>query len=403
MSKKNVCVLFGGRSVEHEISMITAIQYIEAMDRELYNVIPVYIAHSGKWYMGDKLLNKQFYRKLPSCLSEVDEVTLLPDPTVQGLTVVRSAASGLLSRFKKPEVVPVDVYVPAFHGTYGEDGCIQGLLELADAAYASCDVLSSAVAMNKYICKVIAGHHDVPVLPSRLVTRDEFRANVSETRTKVLNSEGLGNYPLFIKPVHLGSSIGIGKATSDAELDAALAEVFKYDDTAIVEPCVKDIMEINISVMDSEDLTASVTEIPVGTDGVLSYEDKYLKEGAGKKGKLQGAQESQGMASLSRSIDPEHLSDDIKKVVTGYALKLAKILGASGVGRFDFIVNNSDGSIYFNELNPIPGSFAFYLWEKSKPPVIYPQLINKMIDRALERKANKAQYEKDTGFKALFN
>lgn len=402
MSKKNIAVIFGGRSVEHEISMISGIQLVEAMDRELYNPIPVYIAHSGKWFTGDQLLDKQFYRGLPNCLENLDEVTLIPNPEAGGLTILKSANTSFLSSLssKKEKVIPVDVYIPAFHGTYGEDGCIQGLFEMADAAYAGSDVLASAVAMDKSIAKYVAAQNGIPVLPSVLISKNEFQTSVSKTRSKIIETEGLSEFPLFIKPVHLGSSIGISKANNEQELDAGLVQVFRYDDKAIIEPCVVDIMEINISILDTtEKRIASVTEIPVGTDGVLSYEDKYLQNSGGKKG---APSESQGMANLSRVIDPQDLDPNIKERVQEYALKFAEVINSSGVGRYDFIIDTSTNKVYFNELNPIPGSFSFYLWEKSKPPVIYTQLINRLIDRAIDRKASLASYEKDTGFKALF-
>lgn len=400
-NKKNLAILFGGRSVEHEISVISALQLIEAVDREKLNPIPVYIAHSGRWYTGSELLNKNFYRGLPACLDTLTEVTLLPRPGVAGLTVLNSSSSLFKRLFcNKEAIIPVDLFIPAFHGQFGEDGCIQGLLELADMAYAGSDVLASAVAMNKAICKAVASYHGIPVLPFTLAYKHEATSGFDRLRKRILNTPGLENFPLFIKPCHLGSSIGISRAKNEQELNAALAGVFKYDEQAIIEPCVVNIMEVNVSVLDGEQRIASVTEIPVGTEGVLSYEDKYMQPGAGKKGKAQNAGE--GMAGLSRIIDPKDLAADIKATVTEYALKLSEVLGSSGVGRFDFIVDTATGKIYFNELNPIPGSFSFYLWEKSKPPVFYTQLINRLVERALDRKAALASYSKDTGFKALF-
>jgi D-alanine-D-alanine ligase len=401
VNKKNICVLFGGRAVEHEISMISGLQLIEALDTELYSVVPVYIAHSGKWYTGKELLKKDFYKGLPGCLNNLKEVTLLPKPGIGGLTVLNSPGTSSISKiFSKAEtVIPVDVFIPSFHGQFGEDGCIQGLFEIADVTYAGSDVLASSVAMNKAVCKAVAAQHGIPVLPFAIVTKSESAKGFAALKEKIIATPGLGEFPLFIKPNHLGSSIGISKVKSLADIDGALAGVFKYDEQAIVEPCVNDIMEINVSVIDGKELTASVVEIPVGTGGVLSYEDKYLK-GGGKKGKQQA--QSEGMAGLTRVIDPKDLDPEIKNSVTNYALKLSSVLGSSGVGRYDFIVDTAKNKIYFNELNPIPGSFSFYLWEKSKPPLIYPQLLNRIIDRAIQKKASLSSFEKDTGFKALF-
>lgn len=400
-NKLSICVLFGGRAVEHEISLISGLQLIEALDTELYTIVPVYIAHSGKWYTGKELLKKEFYRGLPSCLEKLTEVTVLPKPGVGGLTVLNSANSSFMSRVfaSGDETIKVDVFIPAFHGQYGEDGSIQGLFEMADVTYTGSNVISSAVAMDKAVCKSVAAQHGIPVLPFIIATKAEASKGLGALRNKIMSSEGLQSFPLFIKPNHLGSSVGIARAKTPEELDAALAGVFKYDEQAIIEPCVTNIMEVNVSVLDGKTRTASVVEIPVGTEGILSYEDKYIR-GGGKKGK---AAQSSGMASLSRVIDPQDLDPKIKEAVIGYALKLSDVLGSSGVGRFDFIVDTAANKIYFNELNPIPGSFSFYLWEKSKPPVIYTELLNRIIERAIQRKADLSAYEKNTGFKALFN
>lgn len=395
----NIAVLFGGRSVEHEISIITALQLIEAIDSSRYNIIPVYISHQGKWYTGKELLQKSFYRGLPACLNELPEVTILPKPGVGGLTVLDSKESLLKNLFRKEATIAVDVFIPAFHGQFGEDGCVQGLLEMADAAYAGSDVMSSAVAMNKAVCKAVAAHYNIPVLPFTTASKSELAAKgLAAVRSRILETTGLEQFPLFVKPCHLGSSIGISRAKDSAELDAALAGVFKYDEIAIIERCVTAIMEVNVSVLGTKPPVVSVVEIPVGTEGVLSYEDKYLK-GGGKKGKMEA---SEGMAGLTRSIDPQHLDTKIKETIRGYALQLYEALGNSGVARFDFIIDTATDTIYFNELNPIPGSLSFYLWEKSHPPVIYTELLDRMIARALDRKNESKSLARDTGFKALF-
>ena len=276
-TKKNICVMFGGRCVEHEIALISGLQLIEAMDRELYNPIPVYIAQSGKWYTGTELLKRDFYRGLPQCLESLQEVTVLPKPGINGLTKIgkKSFLSSLFGS-QSDDVIPVEATIPSFHGTFGEDGCIQGVFEMAEIPYASSNVLASAVAMDKSVMKAVSAYYDIPILPSILISKKEFKKDLASTRSKILATPGLEKFPLFIKPNHLGSSIGISKVTNEQELDSGLSKVFQYDSTAIVEPCIIDIMEINISVLDAEEQIASVTEIPVGTDGVLSYEDKYM-------------------------------------------------------------------------------------------------------------------------------
>ncbi len=206
---------------------------------------------------------------------------------------------------------------------------------------------------------------------------------------------GLQHFPLFVKPCHLGSSIGISIANDLPSLNAALAKVFRYDDEAIIEPCVTKLLEINVAVMDGEPPLASVVEIPIASEQALTYEDKYLRNNS----KVSGG--SQGMAGLTRLIDPKDLDPAIKQKVTDYALKAFQLLGCSGVGRFDFIFDLSSNQLYFNELNPIPGSLSYYLWEKSQPPLLYTELIHRLIANAQCRKAQRLALQRDLGFKAL--
>lgn len=402
MSKTKVAVVFGGRSNEHEISIITANEIINAFDKTKFEIIPVYIDIKGRWFTGKELLDKNFYKGLPDCLSKVTQVTLLPIPETKGLTVLnKKNLLGILAA--KEEVIDVDVFFPAFHGQFGEDGCIQGLFEMADFAYTGCDVTASAIAMNKFHCKAILSSQGIPVLPSVVVTKEAAQRNFSKARDSVLNSKELGAFPYFVKPVNLGSSIGIGKANDQAGLDAALAKVFQYDTEAIVEPFVSSRMEVNVSIRDtSEGAVASVTEIPVASGDALSYEDKYLRGGS-KKAKGPGAAPSaQGMASLSRVIDPQDLQAEYKNGVINNALKAYDLLGCSGVVRFDFMIDSSLGNFYFNELNPLPGSLAHYLWQACSPKVLYPKLLDDMIIAALKTKELKQSLVKDMGFKALF-
>jgi D-alanine-D-alanine ligase len=269
------------------------------------------------------------------------------------------------------------------------------MLEMANAAYTGCDVTSSAMAMNKYDCKIFLHGHSIPVLPSAIVSRASAISDLKNVQKEILSTPGLEEFPLFIKPCHLGSSIGISVANDLSGLNAGLAKAFKYDHKAIVEPCVTELMEINVAVLDGEPLMASVVEIPVASSQSLTYEDKYLRGGNKSAGP------AQGMASLTRVIDPQDLDPAIKQQVQGYALKAFKALGCSGVGRFDFIYDVSKEALYFNELNPIPGSLAFYLLEKSHPPLLYTHVIDRMIERALERKIERLSLQRDIGFRAL--
>lgn len=402
--RKTVAVMFGGRSTEHEISVITALQVLEAMDTVKYNAIPVYIAPSGKWYTGDPLLKREFYRGMPGTLADAQEVTLLPVPGVGGLTILpnKSKKSGFALFGKKEEseeVIPVDIFFPSFHGSFGEDGCIQGLLELADVAYTGSDLLSSAIAMSKYHCKKFLESHGIPVLPSVLLSRDGMKpgGDLSGLRNQVLSTEGFDKFPLFIKPANLGSSIGIAKATDNASLDSAILQAFKYDHQVIVEPCLDKKLEINVSIMDDVEPKTSVVEIPVSeAGGELTYEDKYIRSGGKKGGQL-----SQGMAGLSRVIDPTDLDPTTKSNAQEWALKAFKHIGCGGVARIDFMLDLNTNQLYFNEINPLPGSLAFYLWSNSKPSVLFTDLINTMLDRAVFTKQKKSGLVREIALNAL--
>jgi D-alanine-D-alanine ligase len=392
MKKKNLAVLFGGRSVEHEISVITALQLINVLDVTQYNIIPVYIAQTGRWYVGDNLLQKNFYRRLPSSLKEVQEVALIPIAGSKGLTYLNSRRSS-------NDILPIDIYFLAFHGTYGEDGCIQGMLEMADATYTGCGVLPAALGMNKYQCKTMLGAAGIPVLPAALIDRRDAQKSLAGVREQIFATPGLEQLPLFVKPCNLGSSIGIGVAKDERTLNACLVNTFRYDSHAIVEPCVKDLLEINVSVLEDDEIIASVIEMPVSLSGVLTYEEKYLRDDGSKK---TGGNESQGMASLSRVIDPQDLNPELKAAAIEYAKKAFKVLGCSGVSRIDFIIDTNADRLYFNEINTLPGSLSFYLWIKSNPPVIYTDLLNRIIRQAEKRQVTKLALKRQEGMRALF-
>lgn len=387
---KTIAVMFGGCSAEHEISIITALQAISAIDTLKYNIVPIYIHPNGRWYTGKPLFSRSFYKQLPDALTQLELVTLLPDPTIGG--IVR-----LNDRSSFPEaVIPIDIYFPFFHGQYGEDGCVQGLLEMANVAYTGCNVYASTVAMNKYFCKHILRSHGIPTLPTILVKRKDAPQSLQELQSLINSMQEPYNFPLFVKPCYLGSSIGISIANDLAELHAALAKAFRYDEEALIEPCITQLMEINIAILDGKPPRPSVVELPVASGQALTYEDKYLRGGGKKSGS-----DSHGMASLTRLIDPQNLEPSLKNQVINYAMQAFQILGCSGTGRFDFMVDLSTGNLYFNELNPLPGSLSFYLWEKSTPPLLYTELIETCIAQAEQRHHAKLSLQKNLGFKAI--
>lgn len=388
-SRIRVAVLYGGRSAEHEISVITALQAMKAIDTSLYQIIPVYVGLNGKWYTGDPLLRKSFYRRIDEAL--LQEVTFLPNPQMKGLVPLSNQKIHLQA------LIPIDVCLMAFHGQFGEDGCVQGLLELADIPYTGCGVLASAMAMHKHHCKIFLQSHGIPVLPSIVIKREEAMKDLQAVYQRIYQTAGLEKFPLFVKPCHLGSSIGISRTENEMELGAALAKAFRYDDEALVEPCIHELMELNVAVLEGDPPIASVVEIPLSSAGAtLTYEEKYLR--GGKKGRRRVAE---GMASLTRLINPSHVDGDLKQEAIHYALKGFALLNAGGVARFDFIFDKSHQKLYFNELNPIPGSLAFYLWEKSEPYWLYTDMIHYLIQRAQQRHTKKLSLQTQLEFKAL--
>jgi D-alanine-D-alanine ligase len=257
------------------------------------------------------------------------------------------------------------------------------------------------VGMSKYHCKKFLESHGIPVLPSVVLNKEQLEStmgsNLAELRQRVVSTAGLEKYPLFVKPASLGSSIGIAKAADGPSLDAAILQAFKYDWQAIIEPCLEKKMEINVSVLDDQEPRVSVVEIPVPSGEELSYEDKYIREGGKKSG-----DSSQGMAGLTRVIDPADLDPTIKAQAQEYALRAFKLLGCAGVARLDFMLDTNTNILYFNEINTLPGSMANYLWVKSKPPLLFTDMITHIIKRAIERKQRKSTLARGIGFKALF-
>ena len=223
MDKKNVAVFFGGRSCEHEISIITGLQLIEYLDTNKFNIIPVYIARDGRWYSGQELLNRAIYKDFENKKKVLNEVTLYPYLGQKGLTVTKKAC------FFGEKIIPVDIYFPAFHGEFGEDGCIQGLFELAGVPYVGSGVLPSAIAMSKNTAKTVVSQYGIPVLPSITINKELIEKEGIEATKKEIFANNTLKYPVFIKPNNLGSSIGVSKATNDEELLIALTKVFKRD------------------------------------------------------------------------------------------------------------------------------------------------------------------------------
>lgn len=363
--KIRVGVFFGGKSVEHEVSVITGLQAYNHIDREKYEPVPIYITKDGKFYVGEKIGVIEAYRNIPALLKESVQVIPVNDG---GCKLMRYP----MKKFGDNVMAAIDAALPAVHGTNVEDGAFQGFLQTLGVPYASCDVLSSAVGMDKYVMKTVFKDNDIPVLPCVVVNVKEYTRGTEEIVARI---EEKTTYPVIIKPVNLGSSVGIRKAKNREELIEALEYGFTFSLRVLVENAVTELKEINCSVLgDYEDAEASECEEPVANDEILSYQDKYVS--GGKSGK------NSGMASLKRKI-PADITPEMREEIRTLAVKAFKCLGCSGVARIDFMLDKATGKIYLNEINTIPGSLSFYLWEPMG--VKYSELLDRMISLAFKR------------------
>lgn len=367
--KINLALMFGGKSVEHEISIISALQAAQSLDTEKYNVIYIYIAKDGQMYCGDSLGNIEEYKDIKRLLEKSWPVALARHG--ERVEIIRLDA-GL---FKKAFVNYIDVAFPIVHGTNAEDGTVAGYLNMLGVPYVGCDVLSSALGMDKYAMKAIFKDCGIPVLDSKVYYSDEYDENPGLV---FLDIEKNFCFPVIVKPVNLGSSVGISKADSKAKLDDALSEAFKYSKKVLVERAITNLTEVNCSVLgDDRSAEASVCERPVNSDEILSYSDKYLG----------GSKSSKGMASTRRVI-PADISAENTHYIQELAVKAFKALGCCGVARIDFMIDNDANKIYLNEINTIPGSLSFYLWEPKG--VKYKELLDRMIKLALKRERERS-------------
>jgi len=370
--KINLCVLFGGRSVEHEISVISALQAMENLNEARYNIIPVYITKEGEMYTGRTLRSAESYKNIPAMLKVSKKVLFVREGKD---TVLRELCG------KKKNDIIVDVAFPIVHGTNVEDGALQGYLRTLGIPFVGCDVLASAVGMDKYVMKTVLKEGGFPVLDClRFNKRNTKLENCIEAVEKRIT------YPVIVKPVNLGSSVGISKADDREALETSLKDAFSYADTVLVERAVTALREINCSVVgDTAHADASECEEPFMADEILSYKDKYMS-GGGSKGAKGGAKShgsaKGGMASLKRKV-PADLTPEMRERIRTMAVEAFQHLGCNGVSRIDFMIDNDSGELFINEFNTIPGSLAFYLW---KPlGVEYRELLDRLISLALKR------------------
>ncbi len=364
--KTRVAVMFGGKSVEHEVSIISGIQAILSMDPEKYEIIPVYIDKANDMYIGEGIGKIESYKDIKKLLAESQRVILVKEDGAARLMPYP------VKRFGGKKPVEIDIVFPIVHGTNVEDGTLQGYLKTVGVPFVGCDVTASAVGMDKYVTKVILKDQGVPVLDCKCFTTSDY-ADVDGIVKQTEESIG---YPAIVKPLNLGSSVGISVANDRVELIRSIDGAFTYARKILIEHAISNLREINCSVLgDENDAAASECEEPLHSKDILSYEDKYLsnsKNGASK-----------GMAGVSRRI-PAELSVEKREEIRDMAVKSFKALGCNGVARIDFMIDEETDCLYFNEINTIPGSLAFYLWEPVG--VSYKELLDRMIQLALKRR-----------------
>ena len=367
--KTNIGVIFGGRSTEHEISVISASQAMAAIDREKYDVTPIYITKQGHWYTGAPLFDVKNYRHIPELLKQCTEVYMRP---VYGdYNLYPANPKGFFSSSAMKPVGKLDVVIPVLHGTNMEDGIFEGVLETIGIPYAGCDVLSSANGMDKITMKMILRANDVPVVDYVWFTDKQWHTRRDALIEQIEDTLG---YPVIIKPANLGSSVGIGSAHDRNQLKARIDDAERYSTRIIVEHMLADMQEINCSVLgDCDDYRTSVLEEPIKSGDFLTYEKKYMGGGKG----------SEGMQSSQKRI-PAELPDDVTKEIQHLAGETFRVLSCHGVSRVDVMIDRTDGRIYVNEINTIPGSLSFYLWEATG--LSFDKLMDELVKLALRRK-----------------
>lgn len=377
--KTSIAVFFGCRSVEHEVSIISAVQAMRAADKNKYDLTPIYVTKDGAMFSSPDMFVIENFRDIDKLLKGAEEVTFIKN---SGGVFMHPVNKKMFGGAKDKRI---DLAFPIVHGTNCEDGTIAGYFEFLGLPYISCDIISAAVGMDKAVFKDVLKAAGLPVLDCVRFTSREYMLDPAAVSGKIEKEIG---FPLIVKPINLGSSVGISKVKSADELDEAVRLAVSFADKILAERAVENLREINCSVLgDADDCAASVCEEPIMHDEILSYKDKY--EGGKSKGG------SKGMASLGRKI-PADIPEELSKKIKDISCKIFKAIGASGVVRIDYLLDDKTKEVYANEINTIPGSLAFYLWEASG--LKYSELIDKLVETAFrrERKRENLKFTIDT-------
>lgn len=369
--RQTVAVIFGGRSLEHDVSVVSGLQILHAVDPERFSPLPLYIDQDGRWWVGDDLWHAESFKGGGPDRSRVTEVRLA---TGFGTSMLVPVHGGLSEGLR---TIGVDVFVPVLHGTFGEDGCVQGLLEMGGCAYVGSGVLASAVGMSKRLTKIVALYAGIPVVPWLSCERSVLDQGGNWLRELPTQVQARFGWPVIVKPCNLGSSAGVSTARSADELVAGILRVFEYDLEALVEPFITNRLELNVAVAGLDEPVASVTEMPITSQSSpLTFSEKYKRQGRKSVGS------SEGMAGALRVLDPENLPAEMRARAQTYATAVFRALGCEGIARIDFLIDAEDGLLYFNEINTLPGSLAFYLWSAAPNHWTITELLGLLIDRA---------------------
>lgn len=377
MSKPRVAVIFGSRSTEHDVSVVTAIgSVIRPLELSgQFEVVPVYIAKDGRWYSDARLKNISLFSsgQLEAFLKKQPPVGVLFDG---GLTLLRG--KGLRAQRLK-----IDVAFPATHGTHGEDGELMGLLEMANVPYVGCDMRASVLAMDKVLAKLLAEAHHIPTARFQYFSKLEYEAN-AKTWLAEINRQL--TYPLFVKPAHLGSSIGITRVSDKQDLANAIEVALHYDDKALVEEAVPNLAEVTLPIMGNDQPRAALLEEPLlKSEDFFDFDTKYLQ--GGKKGDGTDKGGKQGAQGYSRI--PADLPEKLSSQATELGLQVYRALGCSGLARVDMLIDRKANKVYFNEVNPLPGSLYAHNWRRAGVSNV--ALVTELIALAQQRHAQQQQ------------
>lgn len=377
--KIRLALIYGSRTCEHDVSIISALQAAQHVNPDDYDLIYVYIDQNGEWYTGEKLADISLYRNF----DKRAVVRVIPMGVEGKLRLMQHPDDKLLPIGRLRQIAEADVVMPVMHGMNGEDGTLQGMLELWNIPYTSSGVLGSALGMDKIAMKRMFKACGFPVLKDVCVERSEWKRNRAGVLSRVMNEL---SFPVYVKPSNLGSSIGINRADNENGLEDAIDIAVSYDRRVQVETGIQDLMEINCAVLGyGGDAMASVTEMPVRWSDFLSFDEKYLR---GAKGSAKGTKSapSKGMSSLSRQM-PAPISPELTHRVEELAVDAFKALDCKGVARIDFLYDKAADELYIGEINTIPGSLAFYLWEGRG--ISFERMIDMMVEYAFRANADR--------------